>query len=353
MGACGSTSAETQDVMAAERQVRRSLEAAKADDAKKIKLLILGAGESGKSTLFKQMKVLYGAPFTPEEAEYMRDVINENILETMQELLSNVTNFLDVDVANKEWKEQALAATADEGLQGEFGGVIKGLWHDDAVQQMWDLRSRLQIVESVQYFFERLDDITVDDYLPTTQDILHARVRTHGIVTEKYAIQGKTFEMYDVGGQRNERRKWVNCFDNVTAVLFVVAISEYDQKMYEDETTNRMVDAIDLFDEVCVNRAFDKSSLILFLNKRDLFEQKIKKFSIKDQAAFRDYAGKPHSYEDGCAYFLRKFITLNRDPERQIYSHVTCATDTSNFKAVFLSCRDTILRNMVKESGFL
>lgn len=340
-------------MMEAEKDLKKSLEQAKANDAKKVKLLILGTGESGKSTLFKQMKLLYGAPFTQEEAEYIRDVIHENVVDTMQELLSNIKNFLDVDVANEDWKVEALAAPSDESLIGDFGDVIKGLWADDAVQKMWELRSRLQIIESVKYFFDRLEDITQPDYVPSTQDILYARVRTHGIVTERYAIQGKTYEMYDVGGQRNERRKWVNCFDNVTAVLFVVAISEFDQKMFEDETTNRMVDALELFDEVCQNPAFDDSSLILFLNKRDLFESKIQKVNLKDIPHFDDYSGKACDYEDGCAYFRRKFQEMNKQTERQIYSHVTCATDTSNFRAVFNSCRDTIMRNSLKESGFL
>ena len=66
-------------------------------------------------------------------------------------------------------------------------------------------------------------------FLPTQQDVLLARIRTSGIATERYTIDGKFFEMYDVGGQRNERRKWIHCFDDVTAVIFVAALSEYDQ----------------------------------------------------------------------------------------------------------------------------
>ena len=237
--------------MAAEKELKKALQEQKEADARKVKLLILGAGECGKSTLFKQMKLLYGAPFTAEEAEYMRGVIHENVMDTMQELLGNINNFLDVEVENLEWKAAVLEAASDDDLAGtELGDMVKSLWQDPAVQEMWDQRSKLQIIESVKYFFDKLDDLIKEDYVPSTQDILYARVRTHGIVTERYAIQGKTYEMYDVGGQRNERRKWVNCFDNVTAVLFVVAISEFDQKMFEDESTNRMVDALELFDEV-------------------------------------------------------------------------------------------------------
>ena len=60
-------------------------------------------------------------------------------------------------------------------------------------------------------------------------------------MTEKYVIDNTPFEMYDVGGQRNERKKWIHCFEGVDAVIFVAAISEYDQKLFEDSTTNRMV----------------------------------------------------------------------------------------------------------------
>ena len=59
---------------------------------------------------------------------------------------------------------------------------------------------------------------------------------------ERYRIDGIDFEMYDVGGQRSERRKWIDCFDNVDAVIFVAALSEYDQTLAEAKRTNRIVD---------------------------------------------------------------------------------------------------------------
>jgi hypothetical protein len=41
--------------------------------------------------------------------------------------------------------------------------------------------------------------------------------------------------MFDVGGQRSERKKWIHCFENVNALLFLVAISGYDQCLAEDK----------------------------------------------------------------------------------------------------------------------
>lgn len=48
--------------------------------------------------------------------------------------------------------------------------------------------------------------------------------------------------MVDVGGQRSERRKWIHCFENVTSIMFLVALSEYDQVLVEsdNEVSQRM-----------------------------------------------------------------------------------------------------------------
>lgn len=53
----------------------------------------------------------------------------------------------------------------------------------------------------------------------------------------KVLLSQLTFRVFDVGGQRSERRKWIHCFDNVESIIFITAISEYDQVLFEDETT--------------------------------------------------------------------------------------------------------------------
>jgi GTPase SAR1 family protein len=218
----------------------------------------------------------------------------------------------------------------------------------------WKRRAEFQIVESVKFYFNEIDRIMKDDYVATQQDMLLARVRTSGIVTEKYVIDSKSFEMYDVGGQRNERKKWIHCFDDVTAVIFVAALSEYDQVLFEDSSTNRMVEAVQLFDEICNNRYFTNSNMILFLNKKDLFEEKILSVHIGDQEAFSDFIiplGHEDYYGKGVRYFLRKFLVKNTNPDRQVYNHVTCATDSKNVEIVFNSCKDIILRGNMAEEG--
>jgi len=154
--------------------------------------------------------------------------------------------------------------------------------------------------------------------------------------------------MFDVGGQRNERRKWIHCFDNVTAVIFVTAISEFDQVLYEDENTNRMDEALVLFDQICNHPSFKKTSMILFLNKRDLFETKLGK---KDMSCWRaECASLGKDYDANIAYLKQQFLDKNKAPEeRQVYVHATCATDTNNVAFVMESVFDVILKENLRK----
>lgn len=137
--------------------------------------------------------------------------------------------------------------------------------------------------------------------------------------------------MFDVGGQRSERKKWIHCFENVTTILFLVAISEYDQLLFEDETVNRMQEALTLFDSICNSRWFVKTSIILFLNKIDRFKEKLPVSPMKNY--FPDYEGGS-DYAAACDYILNRFVSLNQHETKQIYTHFTCATDTMQIRFV-------------------
>lgn len=214
---------------------------AKQED-EKIKLLLLGAGESGKSTIFKQMKVIYGDKYSDAERKQQLPTIYSNILQAIKILVDQAVVFNLVDqIKAKEEFDLIKSIDENDPVNVMVGNAVKALWTDAGIQEVWRRRNEFQIIESVQYYFNKIDLIKMPDYLPDKDDIIYSRVRTSGIVTERYKIDGTMFEMYDVGGQRNERKKWIHCFEGVTAVIFVAAISEYDQKLFEDASTNRMV----------------------------------------------------------------------------------------------------------------
>merc|ERR1712154_106416 len=119
---------------------------------------------------------------------------------------------------------------------------------DSGVRCTYENRAKFQFPDSGPYFFDRMDAMIAEGYIPTQQDVLRSRVRTTGIVETSFEIEGNNFKMFDVGGQRNERKKWIHCFENVSCVVFVAAISEYDQVLFEDDSTNRVTEALNLFD---------------------------------------------------------------------------------------------------------
>jgi GTPase SAR1 family protein len=243
MGQCGTKLTEEERLQFAKDQViNQELVRTAQIESAKVKLLLLGAGESGKSTIFKQMKVIYGKQYTEEEKRFCIPIIFFNILSAMkilcqqviqQNLVTQILSITEFDLIRN--------LDDNSNIDLEIGNAIKSLWEDPAIQEVWKLRSQFHIIESVQYYFNRIDIIKLPDYIPDKDDILYYRIRTSGIVTESYTIDDRIFEIYDVGGQRNERKKWIHCFEDVTAIIFVVALSEYDQRLFEDKTTNRMV----------------------------------------------------------------------------------------------------------------
>ena len=147
-----------------------------------------------------------------------------------------------------------------------------------------------------------------------------------------------------------ERKKWIHCFEGVTAIIFVTSLSEYDQRCYEDDSTNRMQESLLLFDEICNSRWFMDTSIILFLNKIDLFQQKIKKTDLAQ--FFPEYEGGKN-FESAANFIRSKYEEKNRNPRHKtIYSHFTCATDTQQLAKVFDSIKDIIL-NKAFESASL
>ncbi|CAH2042508.1 unnamed protein product, partial [Iphiclides podalirius] len=198
------------------------------------------------------------------------------------------------------------------------------------------------------HFLDDLDRLGARDYQPTEQDILRTRVKTTGIVEVHFSFKNLNFKLFDVGGQRSERKKWIHCFEDVTAIIFCVAMSEYDQVLHEDETTNRMQESLKLFDSICNNKWFTDTSIILFLNKKDLFEEKIRKSPLT--ICFPEYTGA-QEYGEAAAYIQAQFEAKNKSTTKEIYCHMTCATDTNNIQFVFDAVTDVIIANNLRGCG--
>jgi len=235
----------------------------------------------------------------------------------------------------------------DHTITPQIAKAIKSLWEDPTIQATYKRASEYQLIDSASFFIEKVDELQDENYTPTDQDILMARCRTSGITEVTFELSNVPWRMVDVGGQRNERNKWIHCFDGVTSVIYFVATSEYDLQLYEDNRVNRMHESLSIFKEVINCDWFENSSMILFLNKSDLFAKKIKEVDLK--CCFDDYEGGC-DYDAGMEFIQKKFNSAKKDKSKIIYPHVTCATDTENIRFVLNSVKETILIHNLKNS---
>ena len=110
-----------------------------------------------------------------------------------------------------------------------------------------------------------------------------------------------------------------------------------------------MQDSMQLFETIANNSYFVSSAIMLFFNKKDLYEVKIKKSPLK--ICFPQYTGE-NTYEETTAYIKKMFENLNNSPaSKQFYFHYTCATSTENMKFVFDSVTDSIIERNLKACG--
>eukprot|EP00483_Globobulimina_turgida_P001192 UN01194 len=327
------------------------------------KLLLLGPGSSGKTTFFKQLKIIHHQQgFTDKDRRDYEAQINNQIIEQMQKLISRgrelIEDFPD-KYAHLEISDEVVDSASfiellrrDNEINEEVAYHISQLWNDPGIGATFELRGKLSIPDSCKYFFDNVTKISLGDYLPSDKDILLVRKRTTGIIEEHFTIKGTKFHIFDVGGQRNERKKWIHCFENVTAVIFVASLSCYDENLLEDDNIIVMHETLNLFQEICNSRWFINTSFILFLNKRDIFAEKILKKPITE--CFPRYQGPMNDFDSNYNFIKKEFEIKNVNPkEKHIYTHCTCATDKDNVERVFNDVQHIVIQNSLHKGGLI
>ncbi|CAF1242248.1 unnamed protein product [Adineta ricciae] len=338
------------------------------------RLLLLGAGESGKSTVVKQMKILHN-PFTNEEKLEKIPDIKRNIRDSLTSIL-RALEALHPPIQFEKEENRARATyiltrahEIDFDYPPEFFEHAQILWNDAGVQSCFERSNEYQLIDCAKYFLDRINEIKKPNYTPNEQDILRCRVLTSGIYETIFTVDGVRFHMFDVGGQREERRKWIQCFNDVTAIIFVTACSGFNLVLIEDEKQNRLKESLDLFKNIWNNRWLKAISVILFLNKQDLLAEKIR-CGRRLEDYFPEFAGYTISNAElsradpdedpevtRAKYFIRdeflRISTATDDKRHFCYPHFTCAVDTENIRRVFNDCRDIIQRMHLRQYELL
>ncbi|XP_014665617.1 PREDICTED: guanine nucleotide-binding protein G(s) subunit alpha-like [Priapulus caudatus] len=329
------------------------------------RLLLLGAGESGKSTIVKQMRILHVSGFDDLEKKEKIQDIKKNIRDAILTItgamhtMNPPTELADPSKQDSFDYVQDVASQPDFEYTDEFWYHTERLWKDKGVQTCYERSNEYQLIDCAKYFLDKATTVKKPEYEPTEQDILRCRVLTSGIFETRFQVDRVNFHMFDVGGQRDERRKWIQCFNDVTAIIYVTACSSFNMVLREDASTNRLRESLDLFKSIWNNRWLRTISVILFLNKQDLLAEKIKSGKTKLEDYFPDFSNyktPPDASSDPgddaefirAKYFIRdeflRISTANGDGKHHCYPHFTCAVDTENIRRVFNDCRDIIQR---------
>lgn len=361
------------------RRINSQLKTFATSEMSAIKILLLGAGECGKSTILKQMKILHEG-YKKEELMAKQLLIRQNTLQAIQTLCQAAPYFKQEIECNgksaeevqeivkevNEWELNDVETFTDDTLMS-LRDMIALLWEGPALKQTAVLGSSFGVLDSAAYFLNNVHRTYTPGYVPEEADVLRSRVATVGVVQYQFHIEDNNFQMFDVGGQRGERKKWIHCFENVKAIMFITSLSEYDQTLAEDPSRNRMRESLTLFDGIVNLPWFEHTSIILFFNKVDIFREKIELVPLEN--TFPDFIEFSEQYkkekemeqepanEEGTENFeygqvFIKEMYFSRT-DRRIYPMATTATNTENIEYVWKCVKHTILHANLATSGLL
>ncbi|KAG0145658.1 hypothetical protein CROQUDRAFT_658450, partial [Cronartium quercuum f. sp. fusiforme G11] len=276
---------------------------------------------SGKTTVMKQMQILHTG-FTIAQREFYRQQVFSNLYDSIRACLV-VMSDEEIELKDEKLLESVSLFVSPVKLESgqpfpnNYLEPLKRLWLDEGLRKV---TSRYYSAIPAN-FFGHLNRLFSPSYIPTDQDILECRGKTIGVNEMIFNVSNLRYRMVDVGGQRSERRKWIHCFEHVIAIIFLVAISGYDSVLEEDEDVNQIRESLMVFDSIINSKWFSKTSMMLFMNKTDLFKKKLAISPIS--LHFPDYPGSDTDFEAGQLYFSNEFVSLNKSSQREIYIHVS------------------------------
>ncbi|CAI2736858.1 unnamed protein product [Dicrocoelium dendriticum] len=321
------------------------------------------------------MRILHIDGFSEREKREKIEAIRKNLRDAICSIAGAMHSLkppVDLECAeNIKYRDYMLdqASKADFDYPAEFFLYCEKLWKDRGIQETFERSNEYQLIDCAKYFLDKTAVVGMPDYIPSEQDILRCRVLTSGIFETKFSVDKVNFHMFDVGGQREERRKWIQCFNDVTAIIFVAACSSYNMVLREDPSQNRVKESLELLGSIWNNRWLRNISVILFLNKQDLLTEKVLAGKSKIEVYFPHYATYQAPADNLAEYhhenpevvrarfffrdeFLR--VTSNNNGGRHYcYPHLTCAVDTENIRRVFNDCRDIIQRMHLRQYELL
>lgn len=321
-----------------------------------IKLLLLGSGESGKSTVFRQIQKIL-AQLSKEEISTFVPNIYENIWRMTHDcVMTYKEQYQNTSFSSTEAKKAADLVLKFSEDYGEFKDgygytqqvydSILTLWKDEKFVSHFQKckGTKFHVNDGYEYLFHKDNLVRFKpqpQYLPSFDDMIQSRKKTIGINKIKFQLKKRDFIITDVGGQRSERKKWLAAFENVSVLIFVASLGDFNQTLYEDDVTNRMHEAIELFEKVINNSFFLHQRIILLLNKEDMLKEKLKTSKLSE--CFDDYKGN-NDYKSAVEFITQKFLEQNRGEKDRITVKTIQGTNTETVSNIFEEIKESLAK---------
>ncbi|XP_046567236.1 LOW QUALITY PROTEIN: guanine nucleotide-binding protein G(t) subunit alpha-2-like [Haliotis rubra] len=377
--------------LARSRSIDHQIDEERERRQKEVQLLILGGAGSGKSTFIKQLRLHYGDGFPESDRgqfvssilqnccnalNVILDMMNEmNVVFEKEDTKRTSADFrkkyprISLQVILKKFTEDQEDAANEESatLRSHIEitkrlstlnilnpdkpdvSLLQAVWSDGGVQCCYAQRKKFSdsLSNGEEYFLENMDRICRKNFIPNIQDIMYIRNPTLGVQEHVFSIDNLTYRVIDVAGQKSLRKKWIHFFEGVTAVIFFASLSGYDEVLEEDTSINNLQDSLQAFHEVSHNHFLEKTDFILFLNKRDLFMEKVRKTSIRKCFPTFDGDNQP----DTCLKYIREQFLQHKPGHKQVYIHVSCAIDVQMMKDILSNVVDIIVELNLRKAG--
>ena len=208
------------------------------------------------------MKLIHNGGYNDSERESYKEIIYSNTIQSMRYVTSpsglpqtlicvpvysailEAMPHLDIQLSPQNDARRSVVLSLPGQIEGDVlprdvADAVRGLWKDPGVKEAVSRSREFQLNDSAVYYFNAIDRMAAANYMPTDQDILRSRVKTTGITETTFKVGELTYKLFDVGGQRSERKKWIHCFEDVDCLIFVVSLSGYDQCLAEDHNAVR------------------------------------------------------------------------------------------------------------------
>ncbi|KAM7253566.1 hypothetical protein ACFE04_021720 [Oxalis oulophora] len=310
------------------------------------RFLLTGYEKSGTSTIYKQAKLQYDVPFTEDERQSVKLIIQRSLYTYVAILLQGRERFEEESLIDmrkhrsveepgpsgendktiyfigpkiknfSNWLIQVFTSNNIEimfpAATREYAPFIEDLMRDAAFRATLARISEFKMLPRVAaYFIERAVEISKENYEPSDMDILNAEgiTTSNGLSSMEFSFPESRREScidaedcLDDSSLRyqlirvhpkslNGNRKWLEMFVDVDIILFSVSLTDYDE-FYVDsngEIRNKIMESKKLFENIVTHPAFKEKTFLLVLTKFDLLDEKLKNVPLNKCEWFHDF----------------------------------------------------------------